>query len=347
MKSSPASSFSEPIIPNFLSFSPLIISKTMKLRTPTVSTIVSRDNISPPSHSLPTNTIINDSTDFQNDYILIYTQSYDFNRVDLSLNIIESLINLLSQQLLHTLLITSNIQSSSISIHNNQMHELFIKHRQVIDLSSENNQEYRSYLYLLLNTLLLYTYSYYPKDLNIQENCKIHKHSLVLLTRICHDLSYICMDNSMLINYVINLFKKISFQKIILCLFNRIIEKKNDLLKNKFILYEQLTKQYLKELIQLLEEIILIEHIISSTDGNLINPLIVNQPIFLSTILQYLKQIHFIENHRHIISLVVRILPHCGSALKTISIRVIEQICRNLCFIVQYHHQQETKTKFK
>ena len=162
------------------------------------------------------------------------------------------------------------------------------------------------------------------------------------------------MDNVILINYVINLLKKVSFQKIILCLFNRIINKKSDLLKVKIIydyhhdyLYEQLTKQYLKQLIQLLEESILLEHIIQSTDSNLIHQLIVNQTSFLSTILQYLKQISFIENHRYIISLVGKILPHCGSALKTISTRVIEQMCRNLCFVVQYYNQQETKIKSK
>jgi len=294
------------------------------------------------SHSVPNDSIINNSIDFQDTYILFYIQSYDYNRIRLSLNIIESLIDFIPQQLTHTLLITSNIQSSSISIHNNHMHELFLKHRRIVDLSNDNNQEYQSYLYLLLNTLLIYTYSYYPKDnFNNQENCQIHIHSLILLTRICHNLSYICMDNTILINYVINLLKKVSFQKIILSLFNRIINKKKDLL------YDQFNKQYLKELIQLLEEIILLENIISSTDLNLINQLIVNQPIFLLTILQYLKQIDFIENHRYIISLVVRILPHCGSALKTISIRVIEQICRNLCFVVQHHSQEETEIKFK
>jgi hypothetical protein len=162
------------------------------------------------------------------------------------------------------------------------------------------------------------------------------------------------MDNIILINYVINLFKKVSFQKIILCLFNRIIHKKSDLFKIKIIydcnnkfLHEQLTKQYLTQLIQLIEEIILLENIIDSIDFNLINQLFVNQSIFLTTILQYLKQIHFIENHRYILSLVVRILPHCGSALKTISTRVMDQICRNLCFVVQYHSQEETKIKFK
>jgi len=321
-------------MPNFFSRNPI----------PSEST----NNNSPHSQSIPIDTIIiNDSIDFQDDYILLYTQTYDYNRVRLSLNIIESLIDLIPQQLTHTLLITSNIQSSSISIHNNQMHELFLKHRRIFDLSNENNQEYQSYLYLLLSTLLIYTYSYYPKGFNSEENCKIHIHSLILLTRICHDLSYICMDNIILINYVINLLKKVSFEKIILCLFNRIINKKIDLLKIKIIVHNQLTKQYLKQLIQLLEEIILLENIISSTDFNLISQPMINQTIFLSTILQYLKQIHFIENHRYVISLVVRILPHCGPTLKTISIRVIEQICRNLCFVVQYHNQHETKIKFK
>src|SRR5205085_11534415 len=134
-------------------------------------------------------------------------------------------------------LITSNIQSSSISIYNTQMHELFSKHRRIFDLSNENNKEYQSYLYLLLNTLLIYTYSYSQKSFNIPENCQVHIQSLILLTRICHDLSYICIDNVILINYVINLLKKISFQKIILCLFNRIINKKIDILKIKIILH--------------------------------------------------------------------------------------------------------------
>ncbi|CAF2527782.1 unnamed protein product [Rotaria sp. Silwood2] len=77
------------------------------------------------------------------------------------------------------------------------------------------------------------------------------------------------------------------------------------------------------------------------------NQPIVNQSLFLSSILQYLKQIDFIENHRHIISLVVRILPHCGSSLKSISSLVIEQICRNLCFVVQTYHQQQQGNKIR
>jgi hypothetical protein len=313
----------------------------MKQRAPTMPILSNKPNHqselintnSPRSTSMTINTI-----DSQDAYILFYTQSYDYHRVILSFNIIENLINLLPQQLIHTLLITSNIQTSSISIYNNQMHELSLKHH----LSHENNQEYQSYLYLLLNTLLIFTYSYHQKCVDIQENYQVQIHSLIVLTRICHDLSILCMDNVLLINYVINLLRKISFQKIILCLFNRLISKNIDRLKMKSFSHDQLIKQYLKQLIQLLEEIILLENIIYSNDSNLIH-----QTIFLSTILQYLKQIHLIENHRYIISLVIRILPHCGSALKTISIRVIEQICRNLCFVVKYHSQQETKTKLK
>ncbi|CAF2541147.1 unnamed protein product [Rotaria sp. Silwood2] len=94
------------------------------------------------------------------------------------------------------------------------------------------------------------------------------------------------------------------------------------------------------------EEIILLENIIYSTDLNLIDQLTVNQTIFLSTILQYLKRIYSIENHYYIISLDVKILPHCGSALKTIISRVIEQICRNLTFVVQCYSQPERKLEF-
>ncbi|CAF3570172.1 unnamed protein product [Adineta steineri] len=364
------SSLSQPILSNFRSLSPPILSKSTKQRPPTMSHVLGRPSIqletnshlkqmftsstalsnSLHTHSVPNETIIDESStslvtdpvDCQYAYILLYTQPYDSKRIMLSLNIIESLIDFIPEQLIHSLLTTSNIQSASISIYNNKMHELFQKHCRLIEgknsnISIEDSQEYQSYLCLLLNILLIYSYSYYPKYFDIQENSKIHTFSLLILTRICHNLSYI-----------------FSFQKIILCLFNRIYKKKSDLFQIKIIydynneyLHEQLSKQYLKQLIRLLEEIILLENIISSIDNNLIYQPIVNQTIFLSTILQYLKQIHFIDNHRYIISLVVRILPHCGSALKTISVRVIEQICQNLCFIVQYYSQQEKKIKFK
>jgi len=381
-------------------------------------------------------------------YLLLYNQPYNYNRVTFALNIIESLIVLIPQQLIHTLIITTNIQSSPINMHNTRLHELSFRHRRSIEgknfySSIENflNTHHQSYLYTFINILLIYTRSYYSKSfehrLNMQDmqgNRKVHIRCLTLLKRICHDLSYICMENIhanlQLINYLNELFQRLSFQKTILHLFNTIIEKiyyKQRLNKSKSLtktiydyniesLYDELTRQYLIELVQLLEEIILLENIFhyyqqrhdnqtpiqtfasnilaSVTSNNLpskinqysilalfqfrnhsdtdfinlipknnqtnstTNPLryidnqpIVNQSLFLSSILQYLKQIDFIENHRHIISLVVQILPHCGSSLKSISSLVIEQICRNLCFVVQTHNQQLqqqiNKNKFK
>lgn len=379
-------------------------------------------------------------------YILLYTQPYDYNRIIFALNILESLIDLIPQQFIQTLVLTSNIQLSPIHMHNNHLHELYLRHRRAIEgknfySSVENlltNHHHQSYLYTLINILLIYTRSYYSKSFehrlnmhDMQGNRKVHIRSLTLLKRICHDLSYICMENlnqnnHQLIQYLNELFQKVSFQKTILHLFNTVIEKiysKQRLIKSKSLtkmiydyniesLYDESTKQYLRELVQLLEEMILLENIFHSyqqrsdnptliqsfavnllgvvtsdssqyktnqyanltsfhfrnqTENDLINlisknnstvnPLryidnqpIVNQSLFLSSILQYLKQIDFIENHRHIISLVVRILPHCASALKSISSLVIEQICRNLCFVVQTQNQpqqQMNKNKFK
>jgi hypothetical protein len=386
--------------------------------------------------------------DFHLAYLLLYTQTYDYNRVTFALNIIESLIDLIPGQLIHTLLLTTNIQTSPINMHNNRLHELSLRHRRAIEgknfySSIENflNNQHQSYLYTLLNILLIYTRSYYSKSFehrlnmhDMQGNRKVHIRSLTLLKRICHDISTICMEstqiNHVVINYITDLFQKLSFQKTVLHLFNNIIEKisfKQRANKSKTLtktiydfniesLYDEMTRQYLRELVQLLEEIILLENILhyhqqrhdlnpnhsavqtfasniltSVTSNSIqlrtndysnlslfhfrnhhdldyinlitknnqvnstVNPLryidnqpIVNQSLFLSSILQYLKQIHFIENHRHIISLVVRILPHCGSSLKSISSLVIEQICRNLCFVVQTHNQQQgNKTKFK
>ncbi|UJR10286.1 hypothetical protein I4U23_014493 [Adineta vaga] len=357
------SSLSPSIFSNIRSLSPPILSKAMKSRTPTMSPIQSQNNLinsSSQAHSVPTYNIIHEEillpTYSPTDYILLYNGTYDWKRILISLNIIENLIDFIPEQLVHCLLTTSSIQSASMNIDNNQMHEFYRKHFCLIegkdfDLSTE---EHQSYLYILFNILLILTYSYQENIENIQENHQIHIHCLSILTRLCHNLSSICMENGILMNYVVSLLKKVAFQKIILCLFNRIINPTSDFLQltlicnfNKEVLHEQSMKQYLKQLIQLLEEIILLENLISLTDLNLIQQFIVQQDIFLSTILNYLKQIHFIENHRYIISLVVRILPHCGSALKTISTRIIVQICRNLCFIAQYHNQQDIQVKFK
>lgn len=388
--------------------------------------------------------------DFHLAYILLYTQPYDYNRITFSLNTIETLIDLIPKQLIHTLLVTSNIQTSPISIHNNRLHELILRHRYAIEgknfysiMENFTNTQHQSYLYTIIHILLIYTRTYYAKSFeqrlnfnDIQGNRKVHIRSLALLKRICHDLSYILMENIniniLIVNYINDLFQKLSLQKTILHLFNTLLEKNT--LKTRFVksrtltkiiydynievFYDELTRQYLRELVELLEEIVLLENILryhqqrfdtnsnqstihtfasnilasvtsnsihlpikdysniplfqfrSHSDTDFINlitktnqtnsttyPLryienqpVVNQSLFLSSILQYLKQIDFIENHRHIISLVMRILPHCGSSLKSISSLVIEQICRNLCFIVQSYHQQQlqgNKIKFK
>ena len=388
--------------------------------------------------------------DFHLAYLLLYTQPYDYNRVTFALNIIESLLDLIPRQLTHTFLITSNVQLSPINMHNNRLHELCLRHRRSIEgknfyssIDTTLSPQHQSYLYTLVNLLLIYTRSYYSKSFehrltahDMQGNRKVHIRSLTLLKRICQDLSYLCMEylhlNGPVINYIHELFQKLSFQKTILHLFNSTIEKINMKTRSNKLktltktiydtniesLYDELTRQYLRELVQLLEEIILLENILqhyqhrheTSSNPNTMNTLasnllsstttgsysphgvknndyssigsfhfrnhsdldyvnliyktnqantstnslryidnqpIVNQLLFISSILQYLKQIDFIENHRHIINLVVRILPHCGSSLKSISSVVIDQICQNLCFVVQTHNHPPPGIKIR
>ncbi len=55
--------------------------------------------------------------------------------------------------------------------------------------------------------------------------------------------------------------------------------------------------------------------------------------MFISTILFYLKHINMVDYHLPILKLVRNSLPSCGSALKSISTYVIEQLCRNLLYI--------------
>ena len=329
----------------------MVISRTVKPRAPTIPTTLIK-NSDPLDASLPnssrSNSMPSDSNltyspvDLQDAYILFYTQVYDSSRVLLSLNIIESLLNLLPQHLIHYLLITSNIQTSFTNTR-----ELFLKNCQTSDLDNANNQEYQSYLYLLLNTLLIFTYTYQQNSPHIQENCRVHIHSLIILARMCHELSTLCMDNHPLMTYTMNLLKKISLQKIVLCLFNRLISKRMNFFKIQSSLHDQLIEQYLKELLQLFKEIILLENILSSsTDVNDSSQPIVHQTLFLSTILQCLKRLSFIRYHRPIIDFVIEILPYSSSALKIITVRMVEQICRNLCFIVQYHQQSEMKSQY-
>jgi hypothetical protein len=55
--------------------------------------------------------------------------------------------------------------------------------------------------------------------------------------------------------------------------------------------------------------------------------------MFISTILFYLKHINLVEYHLPILKLIRNTLPSSGSALKSISTYVIEQLCRNLLYI--------------
>lgn len=328
MKFPSISSLSQPIISNFLSFSPSVISRAVKSRIPIIpppsKTPDSNLSNSPRSQSMPFD-------DPQDAYILFYTQSYDNQRVLLSLNIIEHLIELLPQQLIHYLLFTSNIQTSPMNVQ-----DLFFKRCRLFNLPKENTREYQTYLYFLLNTLLIFTYTYQSQSDDIPSNCQVHIHALIILARISHELSTLCIDNHLLRDHVLSLYKRISFQKIILILFNRMINKRINFTKLQLILHDQLIKQYLKEFLQLMSELILFEHVISSsTDSNITFQSLLQQNIFLSTILQCLKQISYIQYHQSLIHFILEILPHCGSTLKPISNRLVKQICRNLCFITQ------------
>ncbi|CAF1040873.1 unnamed protein product [Didymodactylos carnosus] len=416
-------------------------------------------------------------------YILLYTQPYDYNRVLFSMTLIESLIDLIPKQLIQTLSYTNHNKTSTINIHNSRMYELYTRHKRSIEgknfySSIEQQQQQQQimpcYLYTMINILLTYVRSYYPtsfrQKLNLhdmRENRKVHIRTLNLLARICHDLSFICIDttSTLFINFIIDLLNKTALQKTILHLFHTAVEKvipsstheniqqqvkssetlinmtsRQQKLKtlSKTILdyniepvYDEFSRQYLKQLAQLLEEIVFLEHVVvqcqhsqkssndkTSTSTNAIstsntlisvssngfgsqmldhnsswsspispftikqslpleldfisllpstlatttlitkntgssptttlryidNQPVVNQSLFLSSILQYLKQIDFIENHRYIISLCIRILPHCGSSLKSIGSLVVEQMCRNLCYVVQAHHQRSIQS---
>ena len=60
---------------------------------------------------------------------------------------------------------------------------------------------------------------------------------------------------------------------------------------------------------------------------------ICQQSMFISSILHYLKHMHLVEYHLAVLKLVKNSLPSCGDALKSISMCVPEQLCRNLYYI--------------
>lgn len=255
------------------------------------------------------------------------------------MNTIESLIDLLPFQLVHRLFKTTQIRSFS------SMYELYSQQQRAIrgELSTETMPDQCSYLFLLIDLLLIYVRSYSSKLSDVQENREIHLRSYRLLSRLCHNLSSLCIDCVLVSDDINRLLRRVTFQKIILHLFHRTIPRQSSI----GITDDDNLDLLSQELIHLLEEMIFLEHLITSTDAELFDQSLVNQTLFLSIILQYLKNLHWIENHRFIIDFIVRILPYCGSALKTIGIRVIEQICRNLCLIVHQDPQRQMKHRFK
>ena len=294
------------------------------------------------SHSLTIAGLMGESsslpTDFHHLHVLIYTQSFDFHRVISTMNIVESLIDLLPFQLVHRLFMTTNIRSSL------PMSELYSRHQRAIrgdDFQTTSGQF--SYLFVLIDLLLIYIRSYSSKSGEIPENREIHLRSYRLLSRLCHDLSSLCIDRVLTSVDVNQLLRRVAFQKIILHLFRRTIPL--GIMNEDTLSFSSDSLSH--ELIHLLEEMIFLEHLITTTDGNLFDQSLVNQSLFLSIIVQYLKNLHWIEKHRSIIDFIVRILPYCGSALKTIGLRLIEQICRNLCLIVHHDPQGKMKLRFK
>ncbi|CAF0956370.1 unnamed protein product [Didymodactylos carnosus] len=198
----------------------------------------SRDNTS--SSSANASTAQSKKIDAHLAYLLLYTQPYDYNRVIFSLTLIESLIDLIPKQLIQTLSYSNHIQTSTINIHNSRMYELYIRHRRSVEGKNfyspieKQQQIMQSYLHTLINILLTYLRSYYPtsfeQKLNIhdmQGNRKVHIRTLNLLARICHDLSFICMDTQSpsFINYITDLLNKTALQKTVLHLFYTTVEK--------------------------------------------------------------------------------------------------------------------------
>ena len=259
------------------------------------------------------------------------------------MNTIESLIDLLPFQLVHRLFTTAQSRSSS------SMYALYSHHQRAIrgDLSNEMMPDQCSYLFILIDLLLIYVRSYSAKSSDVQENREIHLRSYRLLSRLCHNLSSLCIDCVIVSDDINRLLRRVAFQKIILHLFHRTIPRQSSVGIAGEDNLDLSSDSLSHELIHLLEEMIFLEHLITTTDADLFVQSLVNQTLFLSIILQYLKNLHWIENHRFIIDFIVRILPYCGSALKTIGIRVIEQICRNLCLIVHQDPQRKMKHRFK
>ena len=60
---------------------------------------------------------------------------------------------------------------------------------------------------------------------------------------------------------------------------------------------------------------------------------ICNQSMFISTVLYYLKHMNLVDYHLAVLKLVRNSLPSSGSALKSITTCIVEQLCRNLFYI--------------
>jgi hypothetical protein len=285
----------------------------------------------------------NNGLDFKHIDILVYTRPMDFHRVLLTLNIIDDLIRLLSNQLIYQLLTIDTIETSAI-------YEQCCQQQRIIH-GNDTHDEQRSYLFVLIDQLVIYIRSYPLTSDNTQsiDNHEIHLRSYQLLACLCEQLSSLCIEQMISIVNVNSLLRKVALQKTILHIFHRIL---TDTSRQFIVVVDNplLTvplSLFTNEFLHLLETLIVLEYHLSSADADLFYQSLVNQTCFLSSILQCLMNTCFIEHHRSIVEFIHRILPFCGSALKTISCRTIEQIVRNLCFLVDCYRQPHESLKYK
>ena len=318
--------------PSFLSsFSSPNLSKSPKNRTGTMTTDSSRKSTQFTSIDTRTHSLTMDNPSGELDlspldycstklhfHLLIYTESIDFPRIISILDIIDSLINILSSQLIHRLFISTDIPSS--------LNEEFTPiHR---------DNSHQSYLFILFDILLRFIRSYPLKDSEMIDNREVQLRSYSLLTRLCQELSSLAINQTIPIDDVNHLLRKVSFQKVIVHLFQGILPKKSS---------GTMREIPMEEFLRLVSEMIFLEHLIYSTDSDRFYQSLVNQTMFLSLILQYLKDLHLMTNHHFILDFIIQILPYSGSTLKSISVAVIEQLYRNLYYLAQPVHQHHFK----
>lgn len=143
-----------------------------------------------------------------------------------------------------------------------------------------------------------------------------------LLKRIFRELSSLKIEHPDSTEKLVEFFRESSVEKEVLLIFQG-------------ILFDDFPIDlFSKEMLDLLEEMIHLEELIADSTEDFGRDSIVNKNLFLSIVFEFLSNLKNLSKNQILVDFLRRILPLSRSSMKTIVVHLIDEICRNLYFVV-------------